>query len=459
MAQSKRYLPADSREPVDEVLPSGRLALLGMQHVMVMYTGAIAVPLIIGMALKLPKDQVTYLISVDLFVSGLVTLIQSVGFKNFGIRLPIMMGVTFTSVGPMIAIASNPALGLPGIFGSMICSGIFGLLAAPLMARLLRFFPPVVIGTEILVVGLCLMGVSASWVAGGIGNPDYGSPHLIGMSFLVLAFILAVTKYFNGFVRNIAVLLGIVFGMGLTAFTGTIDFSAVHRAAWFGMVVPFHFGAPKFDLWSSVAMSIVMLVTFIEATGMFVAVGEMTGKPVGAKQMANGFRADAAGTLLGALFNIFPYTSYAENIGLVSITGVRSRWVCAVGAVLLMIMGLVPKMSALVASVPACVLGGAGLIMFGMIAACGVRILAQVDFTDNRFNAYIVAISVSVGLLPVANPEFFNRFPQQLAPLLHSSILLAAVTAVLLNLFFNLLKGSKAEKAAFAPIESAQTNP
>ncbi|WP_442793695.1 nucleobase:cation symporter-2 family protein [Paraburkholderia sp. ZP32-5] len=449
-------MPADSRAAVDELLPVGRLTLLGMQHVMVMYAGAIAVPLIMGMALKLPREQVAYLISVDLFVSGLITLVQSIGVRWFGIKLPIMMGVSFTGVGPMIAIATNPNLGLLGIYGSMIFSGIFGILMAPVMAKLLRFFPPVVIGTEILVVGLCLMGVSANWAAGGLGNPHFGSPDQIGMSFLVLAVILAITKYFSGFVRNIAVLLGIVFGMTIAATTGTIDFSSVRGAAWFGVVLPFHFGVPKFDFWAIATMSIVMLVTFIEATGMFVAVGEMVGKEIDEKQMIKGFRADGLGTLLGAIFNIFPYTSYAENVGLVSITGVRSRWVCAMGGGILMLLGLFPKLSALVASVPASVLGGAGLIMFGMITACGVRMLANVDFAHNHFNAYIVAISVSVGMLPVVNPDFFARFPSQLAPLLHSSILLAAVTAVILNLFFNILAGSKAEKSALPGLEGLQ---
>lgn len=453
---TKRYIPSNSRAPVDEVPPAGQLTILGMQHVMVMYAGAVAVPLIIGMALNLPKEQVAYLISVDLFVSGLITLVQAIGIRWFGIKLPIMMGVSFTGVGPMIAIGTNPELGLLGIYGSMIVSGIIGILLAPLMARLLRFFPPVVIGTEILVVGLCLMGVSANWAAGGIGNPDFGDPQFIGMSFLVLAFILVITKYFSGFLRNIAVLLGLVFGMIVATSMGAVDFSSVHSADWFGLVLPFHFGMPKFDFWAIATMSIVMLVTFIEATGMFVAVGEIVGKPIDKKMMVNGFRADGLGTLVGAIFNIFPYTSYAENVGLVSITGVRSRWVCAMGGVILMLLGLFPKMSALVASVPPYVLGGAGLIMFGMIAACGVRMLAKVDFVDNQFNAYIIAISVSVGMLPVINPAFFAKFPSQLAPLLHSSILLAALTAVVLNIFFNVMSGSRKEKLVISAVESTQ---
>jgi len=454
----KRYIPSDSRAPVDEVIPIGRLTALGMQHVMVMYAGAVAVPLIISMALNLPKEQTAFLISLGLFVSGLITLVQAVGIRWFGIKLPIMMGISFTGVGPMVAIGTNPDLGLAGIYGSMIVAGILGILLAPLMARLLRFFPPVVIGTEILVVGLALMGVSANWASGGLGNPDFGSPQFIGMSFLVLAFILIITKFSRGFVRNTAVLLGIMFGMLLSLSAGMVDFSAVEEAAWFGVVLPMQIALPKFDFWAIVAMTIVMLVTFIEATGMFVAVGEMVGKPVDRKGMVNGFRADGLGTLVGALFNIFPYTSYAENVGLVSITGVRSRWVCAMGGLILMVLGLFPKMSALIASIPPPVLGGAGLIMFGMITACGVRMLAQVDYVKNPFNAYIIAISVSVAMLPVINPQFFEQFPSQLAPLLQSSILLAAITAVILNIYFNIIGGAAEEKEK-APAPGLESTP
>lgn len=452
----KRYIPSDSRAPVDEVLPIGRLTALGMQHVMVMYAGAVAVPLIISMALNLPKEQTAFLISLGLFVSGLITLVQAVGIRGFGIKMPIMMGISFTGVGPMVAIGTNPDLGLAGIYGSMIVAGILGILLAPLMARLLRFFPPVVIGTEILVVGLALMGVSANWASGGLGNPDFGSPKFIGISFLVLTFILIITKFSRGFVRNTAVLLGIMFGMLLSLSAGMVDFSAVEEAAWFGVVLPMQIALPKFDFWAIVAMTIVMLVTFIEATGMFVAVGEMVGKPVDRKEMVNGFRADGLGTLVGAIFNIFPYTSYAENVGLVSITGVRSRWVCAMGGLILMVLGLFPKMSALIASIPPAVLGGAGLIMFGMITACGVRMLAQVDYVKNPFNAYIIAISVSVAMLPVINPQFFEQLPSQLAPLLKSSILLAAITAVILNIYFNIIGGAVKEKETLSGLESTQ---
>lgn len=434
---TKRYIPADSREAVDEVLPTGRLAVLGLQHVLVMYAGAVAVPLIIGSALNLSREQIAFLISADLLVSGLITLIQAVGIRWFGIKLPIMMGVSFTAVGPMIAIATNPELGLPGVYGSMICAGLIGVLISPLVGKLLRFFPPVVIGTEILVVGLSLMGVAADWAAGGFGNPAYGSLQYIGLAFLVLVFILLLTKYSKGFLGSIAVLLGIVFGLLVSSMLGLTDFSAVREASWFGVVTPFNFGMPKFDFWAIAAMTVVMFMTFVESTGMFLAVGEMVDKPVDQKSMVNGFRADGLGTAIGAIFNVFPYTSFAQNVGLVSITGVCSRWVCATAGMILVILGLFPKMSALVAAVPHFVLGGAGIIMFGVIAAEGIRMLHKVDFSHNHFNAYIVAISIGVGMLPIVAQKFFSQFPSELAPLFHSSILLAAITAVVLNVFFN----------------------
>lgn len=437
----KSYLPADSRAPVDEVLPGAQLTLLGLQHVLVMYAGVVTAPLVIGGALGLARQEIAFLISAALFVAGLVSLIQTVGFRGFGIKLPVMMGVSFTGVGPMLAIGANPDLGLNGIYGSMLVAGLIGIFISPLMGRMLRFFPPVVMGTEILMVGLSLMTVSANWAAGGIGNPEYGALRYIGIAFMVLLFILLVVKYARGLVANMAVLMGIIFGLALSVFSGVGvgDWDTVREAPWIGLevAIPFKAGVPRFDVWAITAMTIVMIVTFIESTGMFVAVGETVKRPVNKKSIVHGFRADGAGFVLGSVFNIFPYTSYAENIGLVSITGVRSRWVCAAAGGILILLGLLPKMSAIVATVPYFVLGGAGTIMFGMITASGIHMLSRVDFTTNRFNAYIVAISIAVGMLPVVAEDFFNAFPEQLAPLLHSPILLTALTAIALNLFFN----------------------
>jgi xanthine permease len=450
--------------PVDEVLPVPKLAVLGLQHVLVMYAGAVAVPLIVGRALQLAHEQVAVLISADLFACGIATLIQSVGFPGVGIRLPVMMGVTFAAVSPMLAMAANADVGLLGIYGAVIAAGVFGILVAPFVSRLLPLFPPVVTGTIILVIGVSLMRVGVNWAGGGLpmlnktidgqlysfANPAYGAPDGLGIALFVLVVILLLTKHGRGFVANVAVLLGIVAGAVVAALLGRMDFAKVAAAPLFGLVYPFQFGLPTFDLVASLTMCLVMIVVMIESTGMFLALSDITGRPIDQGALAKGLRADGVGTLVGGIFNTFPYTSFSQNVGLVGVTGVRSRWVTATGGVIMLVLGLMPKMSALVEAVPVVVLGGAGLVMFGMVAATGARILTAVDFKTNRHNLFIVAVSIGFGMIPLVAPNFFKQLPHALHPLLESGILLAAIVAVLLNAFFNGVATSAEARAAAA---------
>jgi uracil-xanthine permease len=480
--------PVPSIDAVDERLPTGRLAILGLQHVLVMYAGAIAVPLIIGRALQLSPQQVAMLISADLFCCGLVTLIQSWGATQwFGIRLPVMMGVTFAAVSPMVSMASStPGLaGAQTIFGAVIGAGIVSILIAPLVSRMLRFFPPVVTGTIILVIGLSLMRVGINWVFGNpfgptapsivnpdhakwladatgmagavpappkglalaasVPNPKYAPLAGVGIAALVLVSIMFIAKFGKGFVANISVLLGIVIGAIVATALGLMSFDKVAKAGWFDLVLPFQFGLPIFDPVLILTMTLVMVVVMIESTGMFLALGEMTGRPVSQPDLARGLRTDGLGTLIGGIFNTFPYTSFSQNVGLVGVTGVRSRFVCVAGGLLLVALGLFPKMGALVESLPAVVLGGAGLVMFGMVAATGIRILSSVEFQANRNNLFIVAVSVTIGMIPLIAPNFKQWMPHGIHPLIDSGILLTSVSAVLLNAFFN---GGKADVAA-----------
>lgn len=453
--QLKGDVMSDSNiSKVDQKLPLGILTALGLQHVLVMYAGAVAVPLIIGRALKLPPEDVAFLISADLFACGIATLVQSYGIWGTGIRLPVMMGVTFASVGPMLTMANMPEIGILGIFGSVIAAGIFGTLVAPFISRLLPLFPPVVTGTIIMIIGISLMRVGINWAGGGIPtltrvvdgvagqfpNPAYGQVQGLGLAFFVLLVILAIIKWTDGFLRNISVLLGIVVGCIIASLMGVMHFEKVVAAPWFDIVTPFHFGMPKFHLVPVLTMCIVMIVVMIESLGMFLALGEMTGVKVKQNDLTRGLRADGVGTLIGGIFNTFPYTSFSQNVGLVGVTGVRSRWVTITGGVILLLLGLLPKMAALVEAVPTVVLGGAGLVMFGMVAATGARILTSVDFKGNANNMFIVAISVGFGMIPLAAPNFFKNLPHDLHPLLESGILLCAISAVALNAFFNGIK-------------------
>ncbi|MGE7157293.1 nucleobase:cation symporter-2 family protein [Methylorubrum rhodesianum] len=446
------------RKP-EERVPRADLGLLGLQHVLVMYAGAVAIPLIIGRALKLPPEQVAMLVSADLFACGIVTLIQSWGLPGIGIRMPVMMGVTFAAVGPMLSMGTNPAIGLTGIYGAVIASGLFGLVAAPLVGRLLPLFPPVVTGTIILVIGISLMRVGVNWAAGGVGNPNYGAPLYLGIAAFVLCAILAITRYATGFVASASVLIGIALGMILAGFAGLVELDRVAAAPWFDVVRPFAFGWPSFDPVSIVTLCLVMIVVMIESTGMFLALSQITADPVDGRRLTRGLRADGLGTVIGGIFNTFPYTSFSQNIGLVGVTGIRSRWVTVVAGFIMLGLGLVPKLAALVEAVPQCVLGGAGLVMFGMVGATGTRILGGVDFARNRNNLFVVAVSVGFGMIPLVAPNFFKQMPHALHPLLESGILLAAISAVGLNLFFNGF-GDRAEsrEAAIRQAEVAQAH-
>ena len=426
--------------PVDEVLPAPKLLALGLQHVLVMYAGAVAVPLIIGRALKLPPEQVALLVNADLFAAGIATLIQSLGLVGvFGIRMPVMMGVTFAAVGPMIAMAANPSLGAAGIFGATIAAGTVTVLIAPFFSRLLPLFPPVVTGTVILMIGISLMRVGVNWAAGAELDtlPGYGDPVHLVVAAGVLVLILLIVRFVRGFLANVSVLAGIVAGCIVAFLIGRMSFAQVAQAQWFAFITPFEFGIPKFDPIAVLTLSVVMVVVMIESAGMFLALGELTERGVTQADMTRGLRVDGLGTLIAGIFNSFPHTSFSQNIGLVGVTGVRSRWVTVVGGAILLLMGLVPKLGALVAAVPLFVLGGAGIVMFGMVAATGVRILAAVDYRTNRNNLYIVAIATGFGMIPLVAPKFFQSLPAELGPILHSGILLAAIAAVALNLYFN----------------------
>jgi uric acid transporter len=354
--------------------------------------------------------------------------------------------------------ATNPDLGLLGVFGSVIAAGVVTMLIAPFVSRLLPLFPSVVTGTIILMIGISLMRVGVNWAAGAPAPtmPGYGDPLHLGMAGGVLVLILLVTKYARGFLANVSVLIGIVAGCAVAWGIGKMAFGKVAAAPWFEVVMPFAFGMPKFDLIAIVTMSIVMVVVMIESSGMFLALGEMTGRKVDQVALTRGLRTDGIGTFIGGIFNTFPYTSFSQNVGLVGVTGVKSRYVTAVGGVIMLAMGLVPKLGALVESVPLFVLGGAGIVMFGMVAATGVRILSAVDYQGNRNNLYVVAISIGFGLIPLVAPQFFKAMPHELAPLLESGILLAALMAVVLNLYFNGMGSAAAAQDDAAATARAQ---
>ncbi|WP_156758791.1 nucleobase:cation symporter-2 family protein [Microbacterium karelineae] len=420
---------------VDSIPPLARLFPLGLQHVLAMYAGAVAVPLIVGGAFGFEGADLAYLISADLLIAGIATILQSVGFWRFGVRLPIMQGVTFAAVGPMIAIGQSYPI--TAVFGATIACGLFMILIAPFFSQLLRFFPPIVTGTVILIIGLSLMGVAAGWIVTG-SEDGSGSGLSLAFAAGTLALIVIIERFAPRGLARVSVLLGLVIGTAVAAFVpGMADWSGVSDAAWFGVVTPFHFGLPTFEIVPILSMLIVGIVIMTETTGDMIAVGEIVDKPVTRRQLADGLRADGLGTMLGGIFNTFPYTAFAQNVGLVSLTGVRSRFVATAAGAILVILGLLPKVSALVEGVPRAVLGGAGIALFGMVAASGIRTLAKAKL-DNR-NVLTIALSVGIALLPTVSPNIYHQMPTWFQLIFDSGISAGAIAAILLNL---LLGGS-----------------
>jgi len=427
------------KHPVDQVLPIPNLAVYGIQHVLAFYAGAVVVPILLAGAIGLTQEELIHLINADLFTCGIASIIQSIGFWKIGVRLPLLQGVTFTAVSPMIAIALANGGGTQGllyIYGAVIIAGLFTFFIAPYFAKLIRFFPPVVTGTVITIIGIALLPVAALDAVGGGANPDPTSPKNLAYAMGTLALIVIIQRVFRGFMATVAVLLGLVVGTAVAAFLGDASFAGVSDSAWVGVTTPFYFGIPKFSVAAIISMIVVMLITAVETTGDVFATGEIVEKRVGSEDVSRALRADGLATFLGGVLNSFPYTCFAENVGLVRLTRIKSRYVVAAAGVFMILLGLIPKAGALVASIPPPVLGGAALAMFATVAVVGIQTLARVDFHDHR-NVVIVGTSIGLAMFVTAQPDVAKAVPDWAQIIFGSGITLGSLCAILLNLVFH----------------------
>ncbi|UZJ79970.1 nucleobase:cation symporter-2 family protein [Fictibacillus sp. KU28468] len=415
-------------------MTNGKLFSLGIQHVLAMYAGAVIVPLIVGGALKLSTEQLAYLVSIDLLTCGLATLLQVWNNRFFGIGLPVVLGCTFTAVGPMIAIGSQ--YGISAIYGSILVSGLAVVLLAGVFGKIIKLFPPVVTGSVVTIIGVTLIPVAIQDMAGGQGSKDFGSPDNLMLSFGVLAFIIIVYRLFTGFIRAVSILLGLLAGTVAASFMGKVDFGPVADASWFHMVKPFYFGPPTFHASAILTMVLVAIVSMIESTGVFLALGKICGKEISPEQMTKGYRAEGFAVMLGGVFNAFPYTTYSQNVGLVQLSGIRTKNVIYTAGGMLIVLGLVPKVATVTTLIPTPVMGGAMVAMFGMVVASGIKMLSDVDFNKQE-NLLIIACSVGLGLGVTVEPDLFAKLPKAVRILTDNGIVAGSLTAIALNLVFN----------------------
>ncbi|MGW3209683.1 nucleobase:cation symporter-2 family protein [Streptomyces sp. NPDC001135] len=445
--------------PVDEKLPALKMATSGLQHVAAMYAGVVAPPLIVGAAAGLSGADLTFLTGACLFTAGLATFLQTLGFWKIGARLPFVNGVTFAGVAPMTAIvasAKDTSDALPVIFGAVVVAGLLGFLAAPFFSKAIRFFPPVVTGSVITLIGVSLLPVAFGWAQGPDPRAsDYGSTTYLTIAGITLAVVLVLRRFTRGFVKQIAVLLGLILGTLIAIPFGVTDFGPVAHADVVGFPTPFHFGTPQFHIAAILSMCVVMVVSMTESTADMLALGEVVDRPADERTIAAGLRADTLGSALSPLFNGFMCSAFAQNIGLVAMTRIRSRYVVAVGGGFLVLMGLCPMAASLIAVVPRPVLGGAGIVLFGSVAASGIQTLVRAGLEKDN-NILIVAVSLAVGIIPITAPGFYHAFPETAKIVLDSGISTGCVTAVLLNLVFNHIGKGRDAQDVTHPMESGE---
>ena len=400
--------------------------VLGLQHLLAMYSGSILVPMMIGKALGYNTEQLTYLVSTDIFMWGIAIFLQLQLHKHFGIGLPVVLVVAFQSVAPLTIIGQSHGSG--AMFGALIVSGIF-----VVFSELARFFPAIVTGSVITTIGLTLIPVAIGNMGGNTSDPTSQS---VALSLITVLVILLVNIFTKGFLKSISILIGLVVGTALATMMGLVSFAPVGAAPLLHVPTAFYFGAPTFEVTSIIMMCIIAMVSMVESTGVYLALSDITNDPIDETRLRNGYRAEGIAVLLGGIFNTFPYTGFSQNVGLVKMSGIKTRLPIYYAAGFLVLLGLLPKFGALAQIIPDPVIGGAMIVLFGFVSLQGMQMLAKVDFANNEHNFLIAAVSIAIGV-GFNNSNLFNSFPTELKMFFSNGIVMASLLAVILNAILN----------------------
>lgn len=422
---------------VDDRPPLLTTILLAAQHMLAALGGIIAVPLVIGAVLKLPADQVVALVNAALLGSGIVTIIQCKGVGPVGIRLPCVMGTSFAFVGAAITIGLEH--GVPGILGCSLAGSLIMIAGSFFMPQIRKLFPHTVTAVVVTMIGLSLVPVAIDWAAGGKGAANYAAPVNLGIALFVLVTVIGLVQFGKGIISAAAVVIGMAIGYVVCLAFGLVDFSSVARATTFALPQPLQYGM-TFPPSGIFAMGLAYVITIVETTGTFMALGTATNTKVRGKHLCRGVLCDGVGSAFVSMLGSPAVSTFAQNVGVISLTGVASRHVVALTGALLLLAGLFPVLGAVVVTIPQPVLGGAGLMMFAMILAAGVQMLASVE--HNKRNGLIIAVSLGCGLAVSARPELMAKLPAIVGEIFGSGISTGAIVAMALNL---VLPGREAE--------------
>ena len=416
----------------------GKAAILGLQHLLTMYSGDVITAIIIGTFLRLNAGQMTLLISTDIFMCGIATLLQLKQTPVTGIGLPVVLGCGVQYIAPLETIGKHLNLGT--MYGSIIVAGIFVFLISGIFSKIRKLFPPVVTGSLITIIGFSIVPVAIQdWGGGNSNSSSFGNPKFMLIGFITMIVIILINVFARGFFRCIAILIGMIVGTGLSGLLGMVSLKSVAQASWFRFPRPFFLSAPHFNWSSSITIILVAVTAMIESTGVFFALGDIVGRPIHSKDLSRGYRSEGLAAILGGIFNTFPYSTFSENVGVVQLSGIKTRRPIYYAAGFLLLLGLLPKAAALFLIIPKCVLGGAMATMFGMVGVQGIRVLQKVDFSKNSNDLLIVAVSIGLGLGVTTYPQFFQNLPQAASIILDNGIVVTSIVAVVLNIMFNIL--------------------
>lgn len=414
---------------IDDKPPVGVSIVLALQHILAAFAGIIAVPLVVAGALKLSVEDTSIMVSASIFVAGITTILQSKGVGPIGSRVSGMMGTDFTFANPAISVGSR--FGIAGIVGATIAGSLVEIVLSRFIKPLMKFFPPLITGTVVALIGITLLPVSMDWAAGGSGAKDYGSIENIAIAFVVMVFTLLLNHYGKGMWSTASVFIGMIFGYVLCVCLGKVDLSTVNAAAWFALPKIFHYGV-TFNFSAILSFVPAYVVSLIGTVGIMMAIGEASDTKMTSERAANGVLADGVGSMLAGIFGAGPNTAFSQNVGLITLTKVASRHVMIVAGLILAILGVFPKLSALISIMPQPVLGGVGVIMFGLVAAQGIKTLATVKIGDREL--LIISVAFALGIGVTVRPELLVGLPTPIQMVLSSGISTGTLAALILNI-------------------------
>ena len=427
---------ASSGDPADERLPPRSLFLFGLQHVLVMAASPITAVFLVAQTLNLDTALTTSLISATFLICGLGSILQSFGPGGFGAKLPFIMVPGGAPIAIFLAIAVQTDI--QTAVGAVLLTSVFYLLALPVFQRLLRFFPPIVVGTMLLLVAVNLVRIYGGTITGKPGSENFADPVNVGLALATIGMTILFARIFTGTLQRIAVMLGLIGGTLLAAALGRIDTSGVLQGSVLTMPQLFPFGMPKFDIIASLSLIVFSVISMAEATGQTIATAEIAGRKGNPLAIVpRTIRGDAAASLVGGMFGTSLIITSGENVGIVRATNVKSRYVTAMAGVILVVIALLAPVSRMATALPGPVVGGTAVIVFSIIGVIGIDLLRRADLREHGA-MFTLASGLAMGMLPILVPGIYSQFPQWSQMILGNGLAMGTITAAVVNAMFQI---------------------